>query len=285
MLKGQAHTEMNMYSGTLIFFIVSVAIFLALIAPIIYGYGTTGSTENEIRAIEFCNFARQRLLDVMGDGSDIRYSSIELEAARNMTGLGLSENYMNVENVYTGEYWKFGGDSGRFEHDAFSTVKSEYRNVEEKRETVMSAGKYYLVSSYVVGSEGSVAVDVYESIMCSDAAGGSGYRVLSCSNVSVLPAEAGDVDGLRDSVIVPVSTGVKGSAIAMIRPDSDVSAGDLLIAGRKMGSGTECIEKDGMMCFRVMGDYVFPVKIHTEMEKDASLSADVAAGKTGGEGS
>ncbi len=278
MLKGQSHTDMNIMGGSAIFFIVAIAIFTALIAPIVYQYLTVGSTENEIKAVEFSNLARTVLLGAFGDGKgNILYSLLLSGAANGTEGIGLPDNYLQVDNVYTDEYVKIGDNGGRFEHDSFSTIKSFQKNVDGRNDVVMEAGKEYLVHSYRIVATGSVAVDIYTDFVCSVDGGDGGYRIVECGETDGLETLLADIESLKSTIIAPVVNGVEDSAIVRMMAQDDVTAKDLVVSGSKLGSTAECLEKDGRTCFRIVGSFVFPARIHTEIGKDSSIGVSMGS--------
>ncbi len=276
MLKGQSHTDINLTGGTVIFFVVSVAIFTALIAPIIFQYFMIGSTENDVKAVEFSNLARTMLLDSFGDGSgNILYSLLHAGVPDGMESIGLADNYLHVENIYTKEYIKIGENGGRFDHDTFSSIKTFHNDVGRRKEVVMTAGREYMVHSYRLNSTGSVAVDIYTDFMCSEDGDLEGYMIVECERTDNIPVTKG-IDELVSTVIAPVVNGILDSGTARMTAGRDITASDLLVSGTRFGSTQECLEKDGIMCFRTVGNFNFPARIHTEIGKDSSMETSNA---------
>ncbi len=282
MLKGSAHTLSNFMAGTFIFVLAFVAIYLALMVPLSMMGETKLGGENEVRAIDVSNMLRTHILYNIGnEKGDIDYHSLDGQEPQ-AEAAGISDNYFRIEDLLTGRYWEFEGKRERdSRHEVFTTISNNFIPVPEKSVLLMEKGSDYIIHIYRLSAEGDIAVDVYGGRSCSPT-GRTGdsygaYMLLGCDEIRDLQMLDVDSAALREQ-ITHVRNTEDAYFVSWVRPESDITPGDLMVSGMRFGDTTECLElRKERMCFRIMGDFVTPARIITEMGRKFDITVDYDA--------
>lgn len=284
MLKGQIDIDLEFTAGTIIFVILVTILFFMILGPLVGVEYSLMASMDEIKATEFANLAKARILDKFGNGmGDLEYDNLDVMVAFNPSELGLGNNYIWIEDLTSGKSWKMGGERGKIRRDIFATISSSFLPVTDESTAVMEAGKEYLIQVYNVGrEEKNMMFDIYEDYICSSESENptsSLYKSLDCGEISGLVKTNADLNYIKSDILTPVRNKAKTSSLARIVPLNDVIAGRLPVSGMRFGDLEKCTENErNYLCFRVMGDNVLPAKIHIEIEKGRELVTPVKSG-------
>ena len=281
MLKGQTYLDTEFAIGSLVFIGVIFLIIITVLGPLVFVSVTAGSSENGIKALEYANIAKWRLLNLRGDGEgDISYHSMVSDLAAGQVGLGLARNSMFIEDLSTDSQWVFAKGSEKNEHDVFSTMSTPYLPVSEPSAKLMEANGEYMVHIYRIGPhKKDVAVDVYGNEYICGAKGRSAnslgdFVTMGCEEASSAEKGESDAGDLKDIITNFRNTGGDEEYVLLrLLFKSDVTAKDIVPGGMKFGDEWDCPpDSDGdYLCVRRMGDYVLPVRIHVEIANDAGM--------------
>jgi hypothetical protein len=277
MLKGSLDVDIELMGGSIVFIALTSIMFFSLLWPLLVIEYNLESNEGEMRAVEFANLVKSRLTERIGNGrGDIVYEKLEAMEGRGLTELGLANNYVRIENLTDGSSFEFGTGRSENKHDVFATISSSYSPVVSESTRVMAGGEEYLIHIYNTSEDGMpVAFDVYPEYICSQASGQpverGKYRTVGCDEISGLAKENVGAGDLRNMISLVRSTGT--SKAARVVAQGDITAGNLFATGLRFGKTWEC-QGSGLdyICFRVMGDFVFPVKIHVEVGKGGEIA-------------
>jgi hypothetical protein len=278
MLKGSFHTDTNLFWGTLIFVIFSLTMMMAFIGPFDINHSTTVENAGKIRALEFANLARFRLIQHMGNArGDIEYGELQEREESGISDLGLAENYILVEDLRSGEEWEFGDKSGKNVHETFATISAGFLPVEEDKTLLMKKGSEYILSIYrAAESKGSVIVDVYGQPECSEDGKSGDHPVPSCTELSAL--EKAEVAGKEITEAVTRVKNVEESELMWILAKKDIDAESLVPKGMRFAETGECAgSQKSRLCFRLMGEFISPAKIRAELKNKAQFVSGAGA--------
>lgn len=272
MLKGQLDVDIEFMGGAIIFVILSLIMFVEILAPLLVVDYTMVTSKDDIRALVTANLAKSRFEEKLGDGNgNMVQDNLDKQVAKGLEGLDATSDLVIVEGIDKEVAWAFGSGEGERMHDIYSTVTSSHAPVDSESQVVMENGKEYMVHAYLIGDPGkNMAFDIYQDYLCGS--GGSGpeesgeYRLVSCDEISDLELVEGDIESYLRGMIVEART---GSRVARVKPGSDVTAADLETAGIAFGSLQACSDTGGTsmgtyLCTRHVGDFVIPVKVSVQ---------------------
>jgi len=281
MLKGQLDIDIEFMGGTIVFIALALIMFIEILLPLLAMDYNMVTSEEEIRIVEFANLAKARFAELLGNGNgDIAYEKLEKQVGKGLAGVGLADNYLLIEDLRTGKSFEFPGTKGKTKHDVYSTISSSYKAVMSESLVVMEGGEEYIVHIYKIKDEGDISLDIYQDCVCSqDGPGTDGtgkYKTLGCDDIS-------DLELVEKGVVTHVmgkATNARYrdiSQVARVKPENDITAGDLVITGMSLGKTWGCTESPGEhLCVRLMGDFVLPARIHVELGKGGELVTEKA---------
>ncbi|MBN2330736.1 MAG: hypothetical protein JXC85_02875 [Candidatus Aenigmarchaeota archaeon] len=279
MLKGQLDIDIEMMGGTMIFIALTLIMFMEILLPLLVVNYNMETSMEDIRAVEFANLAKARMIDQIGDGEgDIDYARLEALQGSSLGDIGLASNYLLVEDLIKGTTFEFAGKRGKTEHDVYATLSSRFLPSIESSDIVMQGNNEYFVHIYSLSEDGkSIAVDIQDAGSCVMYSQGdikeSRFKAAGCDDfTSKQVVEDGAEALIRGEVSNAMDSGE--SQFVRVKPKSDISAGDIVVTGMKLGKSWGCRDSgDPQVCIRQIGDFVFPARIHVELAEGSDIVA------------
>jgi hypothetical protein len=278
MLKGQAFdVDIEFMGGTIIFIAISLLLFVEILLPLLAVNYNTVTSEEDIKGVVFANLVKSRMSERIGDGEGgIEYQKIGALREEGLGDIGLSSNYVMVEDLLTGRSFDFGGRREPAKHDVYATLTSPYRPVTTESGNVLEMGEEYIVHIYKTNVSGNnIMLDIYRDAFCSESPGSQGagsFKAIDCAD---MPDGGLIDDGVEINLRGMISKvrDMEADEIAWVKADSSIEAGDLLITSMELGMTWECTDSAAppYLCVRMAGDYSFPAGIHVEIGKGADL--------------
>ncbi len=278
MLKGQLSVPTEFTIGSMIYMIIIILISSLIVAPLFYVSWEAGTSEVRLNVFEYANLARQRLTEVLGNGEgDIWFPTMQSNVALGTSQLGIARNVLVLEELTSGNKWTFSSGDEKHRHDVYTTMQSPYFPVTSPTYEILSKDEVRLFHIYAdVGEGRDVVVGVYEGgYSCSKTSRiiipQTTYSLLSCNDIDdaeYVEADAGDIRNMIASV-----RNSGGYVVKLVKAKSDILSKDIVPSGLVLGDSWSCpMSGKDYLCLRRVGDFVFPLKIHVEMDKDAEIA-------------
>lgn len=277
MLKGQIDIDIEFMGGTIIFVVLGSLMYLMLLAPLLAVQHSVSEANEDVVGMEFSNIAKYRLIRDAGDGNTMTtHSGISAAASARTHTSGTAGGYFTVTDVVTERVWEFDGDRNKdFSHETFAAMRTDFMPVSGGSDVVLQAGKDYVVHAY--SASGTLMFDIHDEIICGTGASEEpGFSAPLCEDVKTLTPTALDAGGISGSLAIPVKNGIQESVLMLVSATSEVKAKELVPAGLDLADEDECVAgKAGVMCVRIVGRHVLPVKIYAEATGEAFSFADL----------
>jgi hypothetical protein len=282
---GLLDIDMELMGGTIIFVLVALIMFAEVLGPLMYVDYTMSTATDEVKAVEFSNLARMRLISMAGDGRS-SIDSVKVSSFRTTGEFGLGSNYVTLSSLANGQTWSFGRPQEGYKHDIYSTVTVPWIDIPLQKSVMLRKGNVYIIHIYKIqDGEKNIAFDIYPGTSCGDGAPAQqAFRPLSCSQAEgLVTVEAGASD-LKSAVAVVSGTGLP--KIFRINATADITPERLLIDDKKFEYCGSATRFTNYQCFRLIGKYAMPVRMHVEISpgKDIITVPRASGSETGAGG-
>ncbi len=277
MLKGQLDIDIELMGGTIIFIALTLIMFMEILLPLLVVNYNMETSMEDVRAVEFANLAKARMIANIGSGNgDIDCVRLEALQKKGLRDIGLASNYLLVEDLHKGTTFEFSGKEGETKHDIYATLSSRFLPVTASSDIVMQGHDEYLVHIYKL-SDDSIAMDIQHADSCIMHSQGdveeTRYKAAGCDDISSQELIEEDAEAHLKGKVSKVRDG-GDSQFARVKPQSDITAGELVVTGMELGKTWGCIDSsDSQVCIRVIGDFVFPARIHVELAEGRDIVA------------
>jgi hypothetical protein len=264
--KGQLDIDIEFMGGTILFVALGCLIYFMIIAPLLAVQYATNEAGSDVGSMGYSNYVKRSLLTAYGDGSAVSRTGISLATSSGQQSTRAGSGYVSVTDILGQGEWIFDGDREKSSsHETFTTMSTDVFPVPDGSFIVMKSGKAYVVHAYTIG--GTLMLDIHYDVICgsSPREGALSFMAPLCEDVKLLKPVALDAGGVSSSCVVPVKNGIQASTLTLVRPSSDVSAGNLVPGGLGLLLASDCTpgKADGM-CVRIVARQSLPLKIYAE---------------------
>ena len=282
-----------MLKGTTINWTLAVVIFVSIATMAILSVYTmtlnsdVGTNVNYAKAAEFANLVKYKL---SGPDSLVGYSEMLGTAKDGLGTLGLIQKSGMVKDLLIGSEMRIKGEAGDESHTVYIGISRDFYPVGFESTTIMRDLGTYIVWAYKV-NDINMMVDVYPfpPKCAQDAPAGS--KMLTCADVLLLVEdriqEIRDISDLREII--------ENEGMKLIRLNyHDVLPADFIaLKNEKLRPGDQFrFSADPLcgpskqtlyegrysifpsICFRIVGDYVTPATLQTEISDSDTFYGD-----------